>query len=174
MRASGLVSRSPAMRTMVEMMRRPGAQRARQVAGDLRCPADAATARDRNFQDAQPSARRPHLHFDIPAVGHFAHAEPHQPITADGTKRAHVGVARAIEAAHREPGQPPGRDLVPRDAPRLAFAAHARADDEVVRAGADRIDQAAMREGSSAPSPSMNTMISASAAASTPAKQARP
>ena len=67
--------------------------------------------------------------------------KPDQPITADGTEGAHVGVARAIEGTHREPGQLPGRDLVPRDAPGLALAAHPRPDDEVVSAGPDRLDQ---------------------------------
>ena len=44
---------------------------AAQIARDLRDAASAAAMRDRDLEDAQPGARRPHLHLEVPAVGHL-------------------------------------------------------------------------------------------------------
>ena len=59
--------------------------------------ATAATAVwHRQFENTQTGARRPHLHFDIPAVGHLAHVEAFEAVAADGAIGAHIGVAHAV------------------------------------------------------------------------------
>jgi hypothetical protein len=104
-------------------------------------PAEAAAIADRHFQDAQARTRRSHLHFQIPTVGELAHAELQQRVAADGSKRAHVGIAHAVKQPGQNAGDAAGGKLVPGHAAWLAHAAGARGDDEVVRAGADRRDQ---------------------------------
>ena len=151
-----------------------GAQRAAKTAGDLRAAAAAAAIRHRHLEDAQPRPRRPHLHLDVPAVGHLAHVEREQRVAADGAERAHVRVAHAIQQPHAVAGGETGADLVPGDAAGLALAAHARADHEVVAPDWIGATSAAMLAGSSAPSPSMNTMMSASTALTVAIRQARP
>src|SRR5262249_61154564 len=51
------------------------------------------------------------------------------------------GIAPLVWEPHAPPGGAPGRQLMPGDASRLALAAGARSDHEVVAAGADRLDQ---------------------------------
>ena len=46
-------------------------------------------------------ARRTHLHFDVPAICQFVHAERQQSIAADRPKGAHIGVSRAVERHER-------------------------------------------------------------------------
>ena len=98
--------------------------------------------RDRQLDDAQAGARRPHLHFEVPAVGLFAHAEPHQRIAPDRAERAHIGVADAVEQPHRRADDPAGKQLMRGHAARLPLAAGARADHEIVSAVGDRRDEA--------------------------------
>jgi hypothetical protein len=125
-------SGSIATRAKVEMIFTPA----------LTEPAKAAPIGDRHFQHAQARTRHPHLHFQIPTIGELAHAEPEQRVAADGTERAHVGIAHAVEQPRQNTGDAAGDKLVPGHAARLARAAGARSNDEVIGAGADRRDQA--------------------------------
>ena len=97
--------------------------------------------RDRHFKDAQPGARRPHLHFEIPAIGVFAHREAHQRVAADRPKRAHIGVMDAVEQPHRPTHKPAGKELVSGHAAPLPLATAARADHKIVAAIGDRLDE---------------------------------
>ncbi len=96
---------------------------------------------NRELQDPQSGARGPHLHFQIPAVGFFPHAEPFQHIAADRPQRAHVRIVHAVERAHEEAGDTAGDELVHAHAALLAHAPGAGADDEILLAGEDRSDQ---------------------------------
>jgi len=104
-------------------------------------PAGTAAVRHRDFEDPQPGAGGAHLHLDVPAVGHFLHAEHQQQVARDGAEGAHVGVADAIEKPHAVTGHHAGGDLVPGDAAGFPLTARTRADDEVERTVADRRDQ---------------------------------
>jgi methyl-accepting chemotaxis protein len=115
-------------------------QRAAQRTGNFGLAAEAAAIGHRHFQHAQPGAGDAHLHFQIPAVGQFAHAELEQCFAPDGAKRAHVGEAHAIEQAGQPARDQPGRNLVRRHAAGFALTGGARGDDEIVPAGADRSD----------------------------------
>ena len=128
-------------RMKVATMRTAALMLPREIARDLGGAAAAAAIGHRNFEDAQAGAGGAHLHLDVPAIGHLAHAEREQRVAADRAERAHVGVAHAVEQPHAEPGEKARRELVPRHAAGLARAAQPRADDEVASAGADRRDE---------------------------------
>src|ERR1700722_6695055 len=88
-----------------------------------------------NFADAQTALRCPHLHFQIPAVGFFAHVQAFQGLARDGAERAHVCVFDTVEGAEKDSRHPSGEDLRDLQAAWLARAAHARADHEITFAG---------------------------------------
>ena len=54
---------------------------------------------DRYFQDSKPGLGCANLHFQIPAICGFGHAEAEQGIAANGAKRSHVGILRAVQDA---------------------------------------------------------------------------
>ena len=126
---------------------RARADSAAQRAGDLRDAAEAAAIRHRHLDDAQPGAGGLHLHFDVPAIGHLAHVECRQRIAADGAVGAHVAVARAVQRAHAEARDLSGEHLMPVHRARIAHAAGARGQHEIMRAGehgaGDALDQIA-------------------------------
>ena len=43
------------------------------------------------------SARRFHLHFEIPAICHLAHVERQKRVAANRAEGAHIGIAEAVE-----------------------------------------------------------------------------
>src|SRR5690242_15825191 len=50
---------------------------------------------NRHLEDTQTGPRGSHLHFEVPAVSHLAHAEPIEGLATDGAKSAHVGIGDA-------------------------------------------------------------------------------
>src|SRR5262245_19054526 len=100
-----------------------------ETAGDLRLASDAASIRNRQFENAKSSARDPHLHFEVPAVGQLVHPEFEQGVPADRAEGTHVGEAHPVQ----EPDQPTGhksrRQLMEGDTPRLPLTACTRSDD---------------------------------------------
>ncbi len=130
-----------AIRAIVKTMRQPARMLPPKRPRHLRTATGTAPVRDRQFQDAQPGARGLHLHLDVPAVTGLTHDKPRQALAADGAKRAHVGVANAVQPRHQPARQPAGQHLMPAHRSGFPFAAHPRADHEVMRAGADRRDQ---------------------------------
>src|ERR1700693_918687 len=58
-------------------------QRTSEAAGDLGGAPDAIAVATRDLEDAQSGARGRLLHFQIPAVGFLAHAEPVERIAPD-------------------------------------------------------------------------------------------
>ncbi len=89
-------SRSTATRAKVATIRVASAHGAAERARDLGGAAAAAAIWHRHFENAQAGARRPHLHFDVPAIGHLAHVEAFEAVAADGAIGAHIGVAHAV------------------------------------------------------------------------------
>src|SRR5690242_16596774 len=102
---------------------------------------EAAAMCNRQLEKAQPSPGRAHLHLEVPAVSHLAHAELLESLATDGTKCAHVGKTDPVEQAHEPARAVPGRDLQRVHAAGLAFAARPRAEHEVVGAGKNRRQQ---------------------------------
>ena len=94
------------------MIFRPALSEPRSEPATFELAAEAAAIGDRQFDDAKARARHPHLHFQIPAIGHFAHAERQQGVAADGAERAHVGIAYAVEEFRQPAGQKPGEKLM--------------------------------------------------------------
>ncbi len=162
-------------RMKVATMRSRRLDAAAEISRDLGGAAAAAAIGDRNFENAQAGAGGAHLHLDVPAIGHLAHAEREQRIAADRPERAHVGVAHAVEHPHAEPGEtgPPPAGATPccRARARPRSREPMTKSQVPARIGAT---SAAMLAGSSAPSPSMKTRMSASCAATAAAWQARP
>src|SRR5438445_1340984 len=101
----------------------------------------APSAIDWHLKDSQTCARSSHLHFKRPAIGLFAHPQTLQRITANGSERAHVGRAHAIEQAKKEPYHVAGKDLVPVHASALTLSARARRNHEIMRLFDYRLDQ---------------------------------
>ena len=123
------------------MIFRPALSEPRNEPATFELAAAAPAIGDRQFDDAKPGARHPHLHFQIPAVSHLAHAERQQGVAADGAERAHVGVAHAVEQFRQPAGKEPGEKLMRRHAAGFALAAGARGDDEIGSPGAQRRHQ---------------------------------
>ena len=140
---------------------RSGANCPAQTAGDLGVPAGAAAVRHRNFENAQPGAGRAHLHLDVPAVGHFLHAERQQPVArgSRGRRTCRCSARRTGAACRSRPSCPAAiwcQAMLP-------ASRSPRAREPMTKSNAPaRIGStsAAMLPGSSAPSPSMNTMMS--------------
>src|SRR6516164_8616991 len=103
----------------------------RQAAGNLRHAADATAMIHRDLENAQFGAGRPHLHFEVPTIGHLAHAEPKQRLAADRTKRAHVGKTSAVKQTQREAGSVAGNDLMRVHTAGFTAAAGARTNNEI-------------------------------------------
>src|SRR5260370_28646160 len=118
-----------------------------QAAGYLRGAAGPAMIRNGYFENTQSALRGAHLHFDVPAIAHFAHAEIQQQLAPNGPKCAHVRIGHAVENMHGPAGQRSGCDLMPGDAAGLALAQRARSDDEIVLAGANWCDQRGVAHG---------------------------
>ena len=95
---------------------------------------------DWHFENAQSSARGPHLHLQVPTVGFFFHRQSLECVVPDGAKRTHVGVTNAVEESHDQAGDPAGKNLLEIHAARFAFAARARSDHEIVSPGHNWID----------------------------------
>src|SRR4029077_6929035 len=100
-----------------------------------------ASMRDRHLEDAQPGTSCAHLHLEVPAVSHLAHAELFEGLAADGAEGAHVGIGNAVEQARQRAGTVSSRDLQRVHSAGLALVTGARADHEVVRAGQDWREQ---------------------------------
>src|SRR5215472_1281820 len=66
-------------------------------AGDLRTTGQAPAVGHWKLEDPEPGAGRPHLHFEVPAVGHFVHIQPIQRIGADSPERAHIAIAHSVD-----------------------------------------------------------------------------
>ena len=93
----------------------------------------------------KPECGRAHLHLQVPAIAHLAHAEPVQSRDAQRPQRTHIGVAHAASEADRSPDQVPSRNLVPPHAAGLTVAA--RGDDQIFRAVEDRGDDGGQSRG---------------------------
>src|SRR6516162_7879613 len=102
-----------------------GIEGAAEGAGDLRIARAAAAVRYRKLEGPQSSSGRPHLHLEVPAIGHLAHAESHQRIGADRPESAHVGVSGPIEEADGGANDVAGERLVGSHASLFALAASA-------------------------------------------------
>src|ERR1700730_1174931 len=96
----------------VARIRNPPLTVPRKVPATLDFPAKAAAMRHGELQYAQAGARRPHLHFEIPAIGHLAHAEPPQRIGADRPESAHVGKAHPVKKTDRSANRAAGQRLM--------------------------------------------------------------
>src|SRR5215469_6053184 len=96
---------------------------------------------DWHLEDAQPRPSGAHLHLEIPAVSHLAHAERIERLVTDGAKGAHVGVGNAVEQTSQRAGTVACHDLQRVHAAGLTLAACTRADHEVVCAAEDRAEQ---------------------------------
>ena len=80
-------------------------------------------ARHRNFEDLEAGTRRPHLHLEVPAIGHLAHAEAFEHIGADRPEGAHVAVAHPVDEADHGSDDAAGEHLMDSHAPLLTRAA---------------------------------------------------
>src|ERR1700751_4261279 len=89
-----------------------GFEGAAEGAGDLRMAGEAATMRHRKLEDPESGTRRPHLHLEVPAIGHLAHAEARQRIGADCAEGAHVCVSGPIDEADGGADDEAGERLV--------------------------------------------------------------
>src|SRR4029077_4174051 len=97
---------------------------------------------DWDFKNAQLFSRCSHLHFQVPAVGLFAHSETGESFASDGAEWAHVGITNSVQYRHQRPGQASGEELLKIHAAGLAFSARARTDHKIMSAGQDRLDHA--------------------------------
>ena len=102
-------------------MRDPAFSEPRKIAGDFGFAAAAAAIRDRKFKDPEAGAGDAHLHFKIPAIGEFAHAQRKQSVAAHRAIGAHVSVTHAVKQTDQRAGGEPGEDLVAGHAARLAL-----------------------------------------------------
>ena len=83
------------MRRKVATMRKPALMLPRKVSCDFGFSGETAAVRHGHFEYSQLGARGPHLHLEVPAIGHFAHAELLQSVGADRSECAHVGEAHS-------------------------------------------------------------------------------
>src|SRR6516162_1490367 len=102
-----------------------GLEGAAEGAGDLRMSGETAAVRYRKLEDPQSGTGRPHLHLEVPAIGHLAHAEARQRIGADRPEGAHVGEALSVNEADGGANDVAGEGLVGSHASLFAHAASA-------------------------------------------------
>jgi hypothetical protein len=114
---------------------------AAQRSGNFRLSAGPATMIHGNFENAQTRSGGTHLHLDIPSVGWLAHAKSAQRIAPDGAKWAHVGVTNTVKHSQNQAGHSSRNNLLEIHAARLALAARARTDHEIVFSTNDWIDE---------------------------------
>src|ERR1043166_5659780 len=96
---------------------------------------------DGDFENSQPGARSFHLHLEVPTVCLLAHPELFERNTSDRAKRTHVRVANTVKDGYQPTGKSAGEDLLEVHASRFALPAGPRADDKILRASNDWIDQ---------------------------------
>ncbi len=130
------------MRAKVARIRNPALMVPRTGTRDLGFPGEAAAVRHRELQDAQAGSRRPHLHLEVPAIRHLAHAEPPQRIGADRPECAHIGKAHAVNETDRSANGAAGERLMRSDT-----GSGTRTDHEIVFVIEDRLHQARDRLG---------------------------
>src|SRR5215831_7609906 len=70
----------------------PCFERAAEGPGNFGAAGEAAPVRHRQFQNPQPSPSGPHLHLEVPAIGHLPHVEALESIGADRSEGAHIAV----------------------------------------------------------------------------------
>ena len=100
---------SIATRKKVEMMRAAASMLPRKLPVTFDCPPRAAAIVNWNFHDAQTGARCAHLHFEIPTISHFPHAQLKKGSAADGAKSRHIRVMHAVKQRIRPPMTIPAR-----------------------------------------------------------------
>src|SRR6185312_14635609 len=108
--------------------------RARNAPRDLGCAAEPPTISDGYLKDPQARTGGAHLHFEIPAIGHFAHAEPVERSAPDRAKGAHVGISNAVKKPGQRTRRVSRRDLQRIHAAGLTFAPGSRADHKIMGA----------------------------------------
>src|SRR5215469_3334267 len=119
----------------------PCFERAAKSPGNFGAAGEAAPVRHRQFQNPQPSASGPHLHLEVPAIGHLAHVEAVENVGADCTESAHVAVFDAVQKTDRGADYSAGERLVKSNAVGLGSATRARADHEIVFVREYRLDE---------------------------------
>src|SRR6516225_11775895 len=97
-----------------------GLEGAAEGACDLRMSGETAAVRYGKLEDPAPGSGSPHLHFEVPAIGHLAHAEARQHIGADCPEGAHVCVPSPIDEADGGANDVAGEHLVGSHAPLFA------------------------------------------------------
>src|SRR5256885_6024350 len=110
-------------------------------AGNFRFATSAPAMIYGNFEDPKLGARGFHLHLQIPAVCLLAHAEPFKRVSPDRAKRAHIGIADAIQNRHHPSGEAPCENLLNVHATWFALPARTRSDDEIICASRDWIGE---------------------------------
>src|SRR5262245_36062460 len=94
-----------------------------------------------DFENAQPGARRFHLHLQVPAISLLAHIERFECIPPNGPKRRHVRITNPIEQSHNQTRKPSGEDLLKIHTAGFALSACSRADHKVMRSACDGINK---------------------------------
>src|SRR6516225_12133384 len=94
-------------------------------AGDLRMACKTTAVRHRKLKDPQSGTGCPHLHLEVPAIGHLAHAEARQRVGADRPEGAHVCVPGPTDEADGGADDIAGERLVGSHASLLTHAAGA-------------------------------------------------
>src|SRR5947207_8388530 len=109
-----------------------GFEGAAEGAGDLRFAGETPTVRHLELENPEPSPGCPHLHFEVPAIGHLAHSEPRQRVGADCPEGAHVCIAHGVDKADCRANDETGERLMGSHAAGLMDTAGAGADHEIV------------------------------------------
>src|SRR6266851_5661390 len=110
--------------------------------GHLRMTGEAPAVRHRKLENPESRTCRPHLHFEVPAIGHLAHPKACQRAGANCPEGAHIGVAHPIGETDRGPDDAAGNRLVGSHVPLPAYSTGPRADHKVEFAVEDRLYQA--------------------------------
>src|ERR1700738_4359604 len=119
-----------------------GFEGAAEGAGHLRFPGETPTVWHRELENPEPGPGCPHLHFEVPAIGHLAHPETRQRIGTDCPEGAHVCIAHGVDKADCGANDVAGERLMGSHSALLAHSTGARADHEIVFVLDNRLDQA--------------------------------
>src|ERR1700737_4514250 len=109
---------------------------------NLRFAGETPTVWHRELKNPEPGPGCPHLHFEVPAIGHLAHPEPRQRVAADRPEGAHVRIAHGVDQADCRANDVTGERLMGSHAAALADTAGAGADHEIVFVLHHRLDPA--------------------------------